>query len=210
MKRYFIADVLTGMKFIPAIILIVAAFNNFSPFIALLLFAIGELLDALDGMAAHKWPHPEWTNELWFRKNIKVLESGLDMLLGIAALLYVMMQVDFWFGFTVLASALAIGVVCELILYGRILGSESQHDSDSLMARNPKKAKTIVAVRFVFYLIAVGVVMLRLLWAAFPSLLAKIMILIVAALVALIIGIKKYEDGRLEDVEEVAKKLHKK
>ena len=210
MRKYFIADVLTAAKIIPAIVLVVATVDRWSPLVAVLWFAIGELLDALDGMAAHRWPHPEWTNELWFRKNIKVLESGLDMILGISALVYTMVRVDFWFGTVILASALVIGTICEFVLYGRLLGSKSQCKPNSLMKRNPKKAQIIVAVRLIAYLLAIAALILKLLFTAFTSVEVRVAIVVTGAIVAFLVAVKKYEDGRLKDVEEVAKRLQKK
>ena len=207
MKKYFIADALTFGKAIPAVLLVFATIFNWSPLVALVLFAFGELLDALDGMAAVKWPHPGWTKKFWFRRNIKVVESGLDMILGIAALVYTMVRVDFAFGAIVLAVALVIGVMFELIIYGRILGSEKQFKVGSMMHASPNTAKALISARFVVYLIALAGVMLRLFFAAITGTLARIVVLLAAILIAVIILIKKYKDGRLDGVVEMFKNM---
>ena len=207
MRKYFIADALTFGKIVPAVFLIIATVFDWDPLIALGLFAFGELLDALDGMAAVHWPHPEWTERLWFRKNIKLVESGLDMVLGIAALIYVIVRVDAVFGIIVLGLALVIGTVLDLVIYGRILGSEKQFKRGSIMDQNPSMAKTLVSARFVAYLVALAGVMFRLFFAAITGWLVRIILFSVGALIVAIIMLKKYEDGRLNGVIETFKKM---
>ena len=207
MKKYFIADALTFGKVIPAVVLVFATIFGWDPLVALGLFAFGELLDALDGMAAVHWPHPEWTEGLWFRRNIKLVESGLDMVLGISALIYIIARVDFVFGTVVLGAALFVGTVLDLVIYGRILGSEKQFKKDSMMDRSPGVAKTLVAIRFVVYLVALAGVMLKLFFAAITGWLLRIVLLLVGVLMVIIIMLKKYEDGRLNGVIWMIKKL---
>lgn len=207
MKKYFIADALTFGKAIPAVALIIATIFNGSPLVALGLFVFGELLDALDGMAAVRWPHPEWTERLWFRKNIKLVESGLDMILGIAALVYVIARVDAFFGIIVLVVALAIGITMDLVVYGKVLGSEKQFKKGSMMDVEPNAAKALVSMRFVIYILALIGVMMKLFFVAITDNLTRLVIFFVAVLMAIIVAIKKYEDGRLDDVIETFKKM---
>ena len=165
------------------------------------------ILDTLDGMAATHWPHPEWTERLWFRKNIKVVESGLDMVLGIAALIYIIVRVDAIFGIVVLGFALVIGTVFDLIVYGRILGSEKRFKRSSMMARKPDEAETIIAIRFILYIIAVVGVMLRLLFVAITGWLPRVILIVASVSIAYVIVKKKLKDGRLDGVVKMLKKL---
>ncbi len=211
MKKYFIADVLTMGKVIPAVLLFLCAIFDWSATIAFGLFAFGELLDAFDGMAARHWPHPKSTDKLWFRKHIKLLESGLDMLLGIGALCFTIFRVDRLFGVSVLALALSIGTVIELVLYGKLFGSKKDCKPGSLMNVNPEEAKLVVGVRFFVYLAAVAGVLLRLLIAAFcESLVVLFVILGLSIMISFIIAFKKFEEGRLDDITKVVKKIWKK
>ena len=200
MKKYFIADWLTAAKLLPAVALFIFV-DKMPIWCAFGCFAVGELLDALDGIAAKAWPHPEWTDELWFRKHIKQVESGLDMLLGIAALVFMIVRVSATLGFAMLVAAVLVGASGEILLYGKILGSAKDYKDYALFARKPLLARKIVGLRLLLYLAMVGVVAMVLLWSSEFALFVKAVTTCVAIVVAGLLIIKKASDGRLEDVQ---------
>ena len=65
MKNYLIADILTALKLVPAVCILIATFTKMpvDSGVIFFLFGAGELLDAFDGMAAKKWPHPKETEK---------------------------------------------------------------------------------------------------------------------------------------------------
>ena len=149
MKKYFIADWLTAAKLVPAVVLLVFV-TELPIWGAFVCFALGELLDALDGIAAKTWPHPKHTDGLWFRRHIKQLESGLDMLLGIAALVFLSARVSWILGAVMLFVAVLVGTVGETVLYGKILGTPQNCKPHALFARNVLLARKIVGLRLYF------------------------------------------------------------
>lgn len=208
MKKYFIADWLTALKIVPAVLLILAAFRAWHPGVAFGLFASGELLDALDGMAANHWHHPASTDRLWFRKHIKLLESGLDMLVALGALTYLILRVSATLGFVLFYVSLVIGFIVEGVVYGRLFGTAENAKKDSLIKTNPARAQILVGIRFAFYLTAIALILVILLYVAFP-LRVFIALLVACGLVSVVIIVKKNEEGRLKDIIAVFKRRKK-
>lgn len=200
MRKYYIADVLTALKLLPAVG-ILTLISRIDSSVVFLLFAAGELLDALDGMAAKKWPHPPETNRLWFRRHIKLLESGLDILLGIAALIYIMVRIDYLVGLIIILAAGFFGTLFEIVLYGRLFGTPEKAKSWSLYAKKPNLASRLVGFRLLVYLACVGAILMILLWSTeLMPVSVCVVITILVALIALILAIKKTRDGRMRDV----------
>ena len=199
MKKYFIADALTALKIVPAVCILIFC-QKIDSGIAFLLFGAGELLDALDGMAAKKWPHPPETEKFWFRKNIKLIESGLDLLLAIAALIFIMIRIDLAVGILILIGGAIVGLVVELWLYGKLFGTPKTARGNSLFRTNPAKARAVVGCRLLAYLACLTAIIMILVWNAPWSLAAKIAVVVFCALVSFLIVVKKLRDGRLDDV----------
>lgn len=198
MKKHFIADVLTASKLIPAVC-ILAFIQKIDSGIVFILFGIGELLDALDGMAAKQWPHPPETDSLWFRKHIKIIESGLDMILGIAALIYITVRIDL-VGAMILVVAFLTGTIMELLLYGRLFGTPETAKNGSLFKRKPEYASAVVGWRLIMYLGGIATIILILIWYAPWSITMQITVTAICAVIAILVGVKKLRDGRLVDV----------
>lgn len=205
MKKYMIADILTLAKMLPALALLIGR-SDLPIWAAFLLFAIGELLDALDGMAAKKWPHPKYTETQWMRRNIKVVESGLDMLLGIAALCFFALRINATIGVVLMLICLLTGTICEFVLYGRILGTDSHCGRKSLFKRNPELASKIVGARLLLYLGVVGAVLVALLWCSEWDFAVKLAITILMIAISVWLCVKKIQAGRLKDVGKFLKK----
>ncbi len=65
----YVADVLTGLRFVMAVIVLIAGLFGLWT-IALMAFAFGVLSDALDGPAARRWPYtPKEEQAKWWRKD---------------------------------------------------------------------------------------------------------------------------------------------
>ena len=59
MRKYHLADVLTSLETLCAVILIGFAIGNVPVDYALWVFAAAELCDAFDGICARRWPYPD-------------------------------------------------------------------------------------------------------------------------------------------------------
>ena len=200
--KWFIADALTISKVIPS--LFILCFIKTMPiWVAFLLFSFGELLDALDGMAAKRWPHPAWTDTLWFRRNLKYLETGLDLTLGIVGIIYLGLHISPIFCVVFLTLALIAGNLGDLALYGRILGTPANAKENSIFNHDPDLAQKIVGARLIAYLILIGTMILVFLWASeFPTFL-KLLLQLILAVAGIAIGARKWHDGRLTDVSKL-------
>ena len=205
MKKFMIADILTLAKIVPALVLF-SGISKLPIWAAFLLFAFGELLDALDGMAAKKWPHPKYTETQWMRRNIKVVESGLDMLLGIAALCFFALRINAEIGVILMIVCLVTGTICEFVLYGKILGTERDCRRNSLFKRDPELAGKIVGARLLIYLGIIGAVLVAMLWCSEWIFSIKLTITILMVAISVWLVVRKIQDGRLKDVGKFLKK----
>ena len=205
MKKYVIADILTLAKAIPALALFIGI-SKLPIWAAFLLFAFGELLDALDGMAAKKWPHPKYTETQWMRRNIKLVESGLDMLLGIAALCFFCLRINAEIGVALMFVCIVAGTICEFVLYGKVLGSENDCKRRCLFKTDPELASKIVGARLLIYLGVVGAVLVALLWCSEWDFAVKLSITVIMIAISIWLCVKKIQAGRLKDVGKFLKK----
>lgn len=198
MKLYFLADVLTLLRIICAILILTGIFCKYPPGIILFLFAFGEITDAFDGICARKWPYPGGGQKYFWRRHIKIIEPATDISLGSAAILYIIVRINPTAGACLLALALAIGFFIQIWAYGGVFRKIATAKDTSLFKKNPKLAKKIVLLRRnVFYVGAIAVIVLTLLWATNISQTAKILLTTIAALIGIFIWIIKY-DRRIE------------
>jgi len=125
MKKYHLADALTAFEVTMAIALLGMAFFQIPADIAIWVFVLGELADALDGPCARRWPYPDDGKVRWWRTHVKTIEHISDIFIAVACMLYLLLQptnVTFsplWWGpFTVSGGAMMLGgsiiVVCIL------------------------------------------------------------------------------------------------
>ena len=105
---YYLADVLTLLRVVgTAAILGLAGFGNAADTLTVLvLFALSELTDAFDGMAARRWPYPQDGKRRWWRTYAEEIDQIADLALGGAATLFVGLHLA-----PRLALAIAVGVV---------------------------------------------------------------------------------------------------
>jgi len=115
-KKYHIADILTASRFFFAALIIAMTIMGSRPGGVLLIFAIGEMTDAVDGPAAARWPYPdELEASLWWRVNVVAFDIAADMVLGTAALIYTAVH-TYSFGMVLMVGALSIGTVTQLLI----------------------------------------------------------------------------------------------
>lgn len=209
MKKYFIADVLTALKLVPAVCILIMTIGkgiSTNSGVIFFLFGVGELLDAFDGMAAKKWPHPPETEKLWFRRHIKLLESGLDLFLAITVILYIILKINFIMGIVILAVTTGIGLVTEFLLYGRLFGTPKTAKKFSLFYLDPEVARAMVGFRLMLYLACMVLIIVILLLHAPWSCIQKLITICLCLVISFGILIKKLRDGRLDDVLKFLKK----
>lgn len=182
MKKY-LADLLTLIRFILAIILIVLSFTGGALSAGFLVFVLGELTDAFDGTCATKWPFPK-NKTPWYRKYAAKYDMLTDGLIIAAMLLFFIMRVNLVAGLIIGLGYGTISTIIELIVYGKIMGHPDDFKSGSLSAKNFPLAKKIILTRRMVYLALLATVAIWTLYASEWPLVVKITITVVAALVS--------------------------
>ena len=115
MKRYFIADLLTGSRIVWAVVLCVFTALSVKPAMWLVLATLLVLsTDALDGSAARKWPYPNDGKSRWWRR--VQLDTPADLALGLSMVAYTLFVVDFAWGIGLL-SAVPIALIALLVIW---------------------------------------------------------------------------------------------
>lgn len=152
-KPYWLADVLTGLRFIAAIGLFAMAYLGAgSVGLALMIFTLGELTDAFDGMAARKWLYPDDGRRRWWRVYASEIDQVADIALGVALISFVTLRINPRVGLTVLLLAMSIAVPIQLA-------------RDTIEQRWGKKVReAIVLVRRALYAAMIFVVAVWMLW----------------------------------------------
>lgn len=98
MPLKYVADALTGVRFVSAIVVFWAGMSQLWE-VAMVTFIIGILSDALDGPAARKWPYTLEENQrlVWRRKDPHMWDNAADLVLmsgGLAAITFGLLS--FW------------------------------------------------------------------------------------------------------------------
>ena len=171
----YLADLLTFTRLILAISLLVLAATHSSADNAFIVFLVAELTDTFDGTCARKWPFPK-NKEPWYRKYAAFYDMFSDALLAGAQVLFVMLNVNFWFGFM---AALFYTVGCgaiELLVYGKFFGHPDNCTENSLAKRNFPVAKRIIMTRRYLYAMCLGVTNAFILFATSWALPIKIVL----------------------------------
>lgn len=194
MKKYFLADVLTFLRVICAILILVGCFLGFSSGVILFLFAFGELTDAFDGICARKWPYPNEGRGYFWRRYIKIIEPTTDISLGLATLLFITMRVSLVAGIVLILIAMVIGFSVQIIAYGGVFKKIATATRNSLFRKNPRAATRIVLFRRnVLYVGAIAVIVLTLLWDTEVEQTAKILLTMVAVMIGIVIWVIKVD-----------------
>lgn len=170
----YLADLLTFIRLILAIVLLVLAAEHGSADNAFLVFLAAELTDTFDGTCARKWPFPK--NKVpRYRKYAAFYDMFSDTLLAAAQVLFVMLNIDFFVG---LGFAIFYIVVCggiEILVYGKFFGHPDNFTRTSLSNRNFPLAKKIIMTRRYAYALCLGVINAIILFATSWSLPVKIL-----------------------------------
>lgn len=117
--QYHIADILTACEVFCTCILGVLIFTGATPEVALIIFGIGELCDAFDGICARKWKYPPDGKYRWWREYAPEIDQVTDILhLSVMALFFIFRICA---GFThfrpwiALSVALVIALICAVV-----------------------------------------------------------------------------------------------
>lgn len=153
----YLADLLTGTRFVLAIVLLVLAFVGSPAENAFIIFLVAELTDAFDGTCARKWPFPKGKAP-WYRKYAAQYDMISDVLLAAAQVLFCTLQVNMVAGLVVIIFYVVVCGAIELIVYGKFLGHPDNCTKNSLTQRNFPLAKKIILVRRYLYTICLGVI----------------------------------------------------
>ena len=153
----YLADLLTGIRFILGIILLVLAFVGSPAENAFIIFLVAELTDTFDGTCARKWPFPKG-KEPKYRKYAAQYDMVSDVLLAAAQVLFCTLQVNWIAGLVVIIFYVVVCGIIELVVYGKLFGHPDNCTKNSLTRRNFPLAKKIVLARRYLYTICLGII----------------------------------------------------
>ncbi len=187
MKKYYIADALTTMEVIFAVAILVLTWVRATDAgLVLILFSLGELCDAFDGMAARRWRYPQDGKKRWWRTYAVRIDQFSDIFLGLSVLLFIIVHLDTNFGLLVLGVSSVVGFGVELLVY------------NYLYEKNADLALLVVLARRYLYLFGIGACIVRLLFSAGWDYRIKMAVIFVAVIVAVILWFVKV-DRRTQD-----------
>lgn len=192
MKRYHIADALTAIELIMAIILTIGIVVKMSANWILWVFVAGELCDAFDGICARRWPYPDDGKYRWWRipRTVQFLEHLSDIWLVGGCGIYLARCAPAPINHIVLACGLNIVVYCACI--------EAQIRLDPLYRNNEILRKGSILRRRKFYLAGITIGIISLVLSTSWSNTAKIILLVIGVIIGIILAKKK--TNRLHDV----------
>lgn len=160
----YLADILTLIRFVLAIVLFAWAFLGGTPEGAFVIFLVAELTDTFDGTCAKKWPFPKG-REPRYRKFAATYDMISDVMLAAAQVLFLTLQVNLVVGLTVIFFYAVICGIIELVVYGKLFGHPDNCTRNSLTKRNFPLAKKLILTRRYLYTLALGVVNALILFA---------------------------------------------
>lgn len=213
MKKY-LADILTFIRLILAIILIVIAIIGNHPdyhCVAFCLFVIGELTDAFDGTCAMRWPFPK--NKIpKYRKYAAVYDMTADALLAAGLALFFINHVNVALGLAVGIAYSIIAIVIDFVVYGRLLGHPDTCTKNSLMKRNFSLAKKIILARRNVYLALIFAATTAVLYTSSWPLAVKITITVIAVIISAALWgfLAQRRHNISRDAVDIEKKLSRK
>lgn len=155
MKLYYLADALTALRFAGAGAITILAMEPGSAKSKILgpinktggvlsIFVISELTDAVDGVAARKWPYPKDQKPNLWRRHIEVIDQVADLSLGAATLFYIDKKLSKKFARTAVGGAAAIGIPIQIWRQLRIMNQPNEDD-------DPTRVKVILARRKLYF-----------------------------------------------------------
>lgn len=206
----YLADILTGSRFILALILLVLAFVGSPAENAFIIFLVAELTDAFDGTAARKWPFPKG-KEPKYRKYAAQYDMISDVLLAAAQVLFCTLQVNWVAGLIVIIFYVVVCGTIELIVYGKLFGHPDNCTAGSLARRNFPLAKKIILTRRYLYTICLGAINAFILFATSWALPVKWGLFIFGCSIFVFIWffLRQRRKNISRDAVEIEKKLSK-
>ena len=183
MKKY-LADILTLIRFILAIVLFVLTFLGGDLGAGFFIFVLGELTDAFDGTCASRWPFPK-NKAPKYRKYAAKYDMFTDTLLAMAMILFFIVRVNLIAGLIIGIGYGIAAIIIDLIVYGKVMGHPDDFRPRSLSARNFPLAKKLILARRRIYIILIVVVAA---WTLFVSSL-PIVVKITTVIISLGVGI---------------------
>ena len=214
MKKY-LADILTLIRIILAIILIVFAVltseSDDVQAVVFSIFVLGELTDAFDGTCATRWPFPK-NKTPKYRKYAAVYDIFADILLAAGLALNFINHINMALGLSVGVIYSVLSIIMDLIVYGRILGHPDTCTKNSLMRKNFNLSKKLVLARRNLYLALIFTGTTITLYVSSWPLAVKIAITVIAVIIciALWFFLAQRRHNISRDAVDIEKKLAKK
>lgn len=203
----YLADLLTFIRFILAIVLIGLAVTHSSADNAFIVFLTAELTDTFDGTCARLWPFPKG-KEPWYRKYAAYYDMASDVLLAAAQVLFVLLAVNFWAGLVITLFYIVVCGGIEFLVYGKLLGHPDNCTKNSLARRNFPLAKKIIMARRYAYALCLGITNVLILFATSWAMPVKIVLFIFGCSIYVFIWF--FLRQRRENISRDAVKLEKK
>ena len=147
----YLADILTFTRIILALILLCLSCTRVEIGVALIIFLLAEVTDALDGTCATKFPFPKGKIPK-YRKYAAKYDMFADGLIAFAMMLFFTLRVNSTAGLIIFVAYPLIATIIEFIVYGKFMGHPDDCTKNSLMRRDFKLARTIILVRRNVYL----------------------------------------------------------
>ena len=179
----YLADILTLSRLIIAIVIFILALTGGAPEVVFILFIIAELTDAFDGTCARKWPFPK-SKTPKYRKYAAIFDMAADVALAGSQVIFVILQINQPLGLAIIIYELVSSIGGDLLVYGKILGHPDNCTKNSLASRNFPLAKKIILFRRMIYIALIAISSVWTLLACSWPLPVKIVVLIIAAIVA--------------------------
>lgn len=202
----YLADLLTLIRLILALVLIGLAVTQSSADNAFIVFLVAELTDTFDGTCARLWPFPKGKAP-WYRKYAAYYDMASDVLLAGAQVLFVLLAINLWVGLAIAAFYIVICGGIELLVYGKFLGHPNNCTKNSLARRNFPLAKKIIMARRYAYALCLGITNAIILFATSWSLPVKIVLFIFGCSIYVFIWF--FLRQRRENISRDAVKLEK-
>lgn len=151
----YLADLLTLVRFILALVLFFLAFSGGSAEAAFLVFFVGVLTDIFDGTCAKNWPFPK-NNTPKYRKYAALYDMVSDSLLAAAQILFVTLRINWIYGLIIISYYIITCGIIELVVYGKFFGHPDNCTDNSLTKKNFPLAKKILLARRYGYACCLG------------------------------------------------------
>lgn len=149
MKKYHLADALTAIEVIMAVILIGMTIYRAPPEWAIWVFVIGQLCDAFDGVCARRWPYPNDDKPRWWRvpRTVQLIEHVSDIFLLVACAIFLVVRSSLIIRALTVIGGITIATICFLI--------EVEIQTDDFYLLQPKRTEEVILWRRKVYLVGI-------------------------------------------------------